>query len=319
MPWRKRTLALPASPRSVRRARRWVAEGLTEIGRPELVDSGRLGVSELVTNAILHAEPPITVKLRGTQEHPRIEVSDQSVLPPQPRTEGSTIDRDDPHTWTTGGRGLNLVASHSVAWGADIDQSGEGKVVWFEPAAEPRVAVTEGSVFDLDQALIDLDLPPAEPEDMLTVELIGFPVRLFIEFRLHFYELGRELRLLSVSNPGQYPLADEFTKVLLQVEHERRQVRGLDELARADALGLEEIDLHYVAPRSVTQTMTRLSALLEEVYATFPEDVLLAVQPAPDVEAVQSWYLGEFGRQGSGAEPTPWKNWSGSGRRQDVT
>ncbi|MGO4258271.1 ATP-binding protein [Marmoricola sp. RAF53] len=318
MSWSKQSLALPATPPSVRQAREWVARVLVEIGRPELADSARLAVSELVTNAILHADPPMTINVRGTREHPRIEVTDQSLVPPQPRTNRPEVDRDDELTWTTGGRGLDLVASHAVAWGADIDPQGEGKVVWFEPAAEPREAVA-AALFDLDQALAERDLPEAEPDDMVRIELIGFPVELFLQLRLHFGELGRELRLLALSDPDRYPMATEFTEVFLQVEHERRQVLGLDALARAAAAGVEAIDLHYVAPRTAPATMARIGELLEELYTTFPDDTLLAVRPNADLVALQRWYLGEFARQGAGEEPTPWTGPTRWSRRQEVS
>jgi len=47
----------------VQDARRWVADLCTKIGRPELSECAQLGVSELVTNALLHGEPPINVVL----------------------------------------------------------------------------------------------------------------------------------------------------------------------------------------------------------------------------------------------------------------
>ena len=57
-------LLLDPDPQSVRRARVWIGEELERLGRPDLVDSAELGISELVTNAILHADPPITVRLK---------------------------------------------------------------------------------------------------------------------------------------------------------------------------------------------------------------------------------------------------------------
>ncbi len=319
MSWSNRSLALPASPPSVRQAREWVAAVLAEIGRPELADSARLGVSELVTNALLHADPPMTINVRGTRAHPRIEVVDQSLVPPRPRTSRPPIDRDDELTWTTGGRGLDLVASHSVAWGADIDPLGAGKVVWFEPAPEAREEVSAAEVFDLDKELAERDLPADEPGAMVHLDLIGFPVELFAQLRLHFNELGRELRLLALGDPERYPLALQFTETFLQVEHERRQVRGLDALARAAAAGLETIDLHYVAPSTAPATMARLDRLLEEVYATFPDDSLLAVRPTADLVELQHWYLGEFARQAEGGAPIPWNGPTRWSRHQEVS
>ena len=130
----QKSLTLPATPRAVKLAREWVARVLTDIGRPELVDSAELGVSELVTNAMLHSTPPVAVRVRGTHDHPRIEVADRSLVPP--RLIGLSDDEED--LLSTFGRGLSLVALHSAAWGSDLDPDGHGKTVWFEPVVEPR-------------------------------------------------------------------------------------------------------------------------------------------------------------------------------------
>ena len=306
MAWSKQTLALAPSAPSVREAREWVGEVLTGIGRPELAESARLSVSELVTNALLHAYPPMSVHVRGTTDHPRVEVADQSLLPPQPRTRSEEIDPDDEMTWTTVGRGLDLVASYSVAWGADIDPRGAGKVVWFEPSPDLREEPAPGAVFHMDEAIAELG-GPVEPDDMRTLELLSFPVELFSHLRVHFNELGRELRLLSLTNPERYPLAAKFAETFLRVEHERRQVRGLDALERAMAAGIDTIDLRYEIPVSACTTMGEISELLDRIYDSFVDETLLVIRPAPELLALQHWYLGEFVRQGRGEAPTPWR------------
>lgn len=319
MPWNKRTLALPASPPSVRLARDWVTGVLVDIGRPELAQSARLAVSELVTNAILHADPPMTVHVRGTVEHPRIEVTDQSLVPPRQRHSAQVIDVDDEFSWSTVGRGLDLVASFALRWGADIDNRGSGKVVWFEPAAEPRESPVEGALFDLDEVIAARGEVSLEPTDRVVIRLNNMPVELFAHLRQHFNELGRELRLLALTDPDRYPLAVEFAEVYLQVEHERRHVDGLEELDEAMSSGTESVDLTYLAPPSAPATMARLSALLDEIYATFAEEALLAIRPTPVLHALQHWYLGEFTRQTGGQEPTPWKGPMRFARRQEVS
>ncbi len=306
MPWNKRTLALPASPPSVRLARDWVTGVLTDIGRDELTESARLAVSELVTNAILHAEPPMTVHVRGTVEHPRIEVSDQSMVPPPQRRSKAAADIDDEFSWSTVGRGLDLVACYARRWGADIDPRGRGKVVWFEPSAAPRDVPVDGDLFDLDEAIARRGTVPLDPAAMTTIELECMPVELFSHLRLHFTELGRELRLLAMSDAGRYPIAVEFAEAYLQAEQERRHVVGVDELDRAMSLALESVDLTYLVPPSSPATMTRISALLDEIYESFADESLLAVRPGPEVMALQRWYLGEFTRQSAGEEPRPW-------------
>jgi hypothetical protein len=288
-------------------ARDWVAGVLREIGRGELADSARLAVSELVTNAILHADPPMTVHVRGTTEHPRVEVSDQSLVPPQRRHSDLLVDLDDDFSWTTMGRGLDLVATHAVKWGAEISPNGLGKVVWFEPSAGPREDPAEGEVFTMDEALVGHAAEPADPESLVTVKLLGMPVELFTHLRLHFNEIGRELRLLAISDGDRYPLAVAFAETYLQVEYERRQVRGLEVLDRAIANGDDEVDLTYAAPPTAPTTMARLDDLLTEVYDRLTGKVLLSVRPPALLLDLKRWYLGEFRRQAAGEAPTRWR------------
>jgi hypothetical protein len=285
-------------------ARDWVSGVLAEIGRGELAESARLAVSELVTNAILHAEPPMTVHIRGTVDHPRIEVTDQSLVPPQRLESQLLVDVDDEHSWSTMGRGLDLVASYSTRWGADISPNGLGKVVWFEPSDGILEAPAEGEVFDMESVLAAREpLPLDEP---VTIVLHRMPVELFLHLRRHFNELGRELRLLALSEPDRYPLAVEFSDTYLQVEHERRHVAGLDALEQAMQDGIDSVDLTYAAPSTAPATMARLDTLLQDVYAELTGKVLLSVRPPLSLMDLQVWYLGEFARQARGEEPTRW-------------
>lgn len=302
MPWNKRTLAVPPVPPSVRVARRWVADVLQEVGRPELVDSARLGVSELVTNALLHADPPVTIRVRGTIDHPRVEVSDQSLDPPR---------RDQPTNGAeflaTFGRGLDLVASHSEKWGSDINVHGNGKTVWFEPAFEPRDPDrVPALLFSPDEAAAERPRG-APPQGLVNVRLLGMPPALFAQFRAHFYDLGREVRLLALNEPDQHPAADELAELFIEIERQRRQALGTDRLDEAMELGLETVDLDYQVLASAPKTMARAGALLEELYDTTDEHLLLTSRPRPEVLELQRWYLDQFSRQARGEPPTPWQ------------
>ena len=295
-------LQLAPDPRSVRTARVWVVDELEALGREDLQDAAALGVSELVTNAILHADPPITIRLGGTPAHPRVEVHDTSPVPPTVRN----MNRED-RMLATIGRGLGIVSMYSSTWGAEI--STRGKVVWFEPAVEPTfeedVAAT-GEVFDLSD-LVDQRLAAvSDPAETLTVKLLGMPVHVFDHYRLWYEELRRELRLLALNHGDDYPLAHELSEVTIQVEAERRQAVGIDRLNAAVVEGLDRVDLEYVVPRSAQQTMTRLMELLERVDVFCREQRLLTLAPTEQQLALRRWYLGEFGRQASGQEPLPW-------------
>ncbi|UUN31563.1 ATP-binding protein [Streptomyces sp. FIT100] len=85
-------------------------------------------VSELVTNACLHTEGPQELVLHCTPERLRIEVSDDSPVPPRPRPHA------DPAL--PGGHGLVVLARLARAWGSV--PRGTGKTVWAEIAA-PRL------------------------------------------------------------------------------------------------------------------------------------------------------------------------------------
>jgi anti-sigma regulatory factor (Ser/Thr protein kinase) len=88
------------------------------------LDDLLLCLSEVVTNAVLHAGPPIQVK-GGVLESKkiRVEVSDGS--------KASPVQRHPAHSSPTG-RGLHLLDSLTSDWGVDI--TSVGKTVWFEIA-----------------------------------------------------------------------------------------------------------------------------------------------------------------------------------------
>ncbi|MFE2041441.1 ATP-binding protein [Streptomyces sp. NPDC059477] len=116
----------PADPGAVRTARARVREQLNGWSLESLSDIAALLVSELVTNALRHADGPVGLRLRrrpGAPEVLLVEVSDP--LPDLP-TERAPEPEDE------SGRGLLLVASSAHRWGTRPDDS--GKTVWFELA-----------------------------------------------------------------------------------------------------------------------------------------------------------------------------------------
>lgn len=83
----------------------------------ELRQRATLVLSELATNAVLHAGSPFVVRVWSTGESVRLEVEDSS-----PRLPMIT------HESTMSGRGLSIVEALSRSWGAE--RRGTGKVVW---------------------------------------------------------------------------------------------------------------------------------------------------------------------------------------------
>jgi PAS domain S-box-containing protein len=109
---------VPAEPAAVADTRARAARQVATWGLEELAFTTELLVSELVTNAIRHARPPIQVRMiLGTGLD--CEVSDASVTAPHHRR----ADRYD-----EGGRGLMLVARLATRWGTRYTRA--GKTIW---------------------------------------------------------------------------------------------------------------------------------------------------------------------------------------------
>lgn len=121
-------LDLPPTTDSVPVARRFVRARLVD--GPTDVDTATLLVSEVVTNAILHARTTVTLTVEVADQLVRIAVRDGS--PVQPR-----IHSFSPTSAT--GRGLRLLDLLARRWGVYADPATGGKVVWFE-LGEPSLA-----------------------------------------------------------------------------------------------------------------------------------------------------------------------------------
>lgn len=113
---------LPKDLLSVRESRRFLRETLAQWALPEAEDSAQLVVSELVTNAITHAESACRLRLSRTTGGLRVEVVDGGTGTPDPQPPSAT---------GLHGRGMHIVAALAVAWGTELLDTG-GKVVWAE-------------------------------------------------------------------------------------------------------------------------------------------------------------------------------------------
>ena len=102
------------------RARKFAVEYSASIGSDDTTDLLELLVSELVTNAILHAGTDFKLRVTYDDGLLRVEVCDTSAAKARPRHYG---------TGSTTGRGLALIEALATEWGVDTDV--HGKSVWF--------------------------------------------------------------------------------------------------------------------------------------------------------------------------------------------
>lgn len=108
-------LALDATPRSVPLARRWLRDMLGPHPVYD-VEVACLLLSELTTNALLHARTGMVLRAFDDGTALRVEVQDGGCAPAV---------ADDP------GRGLAIVALLAAECGADPGPDGAGRTAWF--------------------------------------------------------------------------------------------------------------------------------------------------------------------------------------------
>lgn len=111
---------LPPHPASVGKARRYVAHELAALGVPDPDAGAELVVSELVTNAVVHARTDIVLRVVETEDGTRVDVADGSTVVP-----GLRLARPD----ASRGHGLTLVEHFARRWG--VERTPTGKIVWF--------------------------------------------------------------------------------------------------------------------------------------------------------------------------------------------
>jgi anti-sigma regulatory factor (Ser/Thr protein kinase) len=127
------TLELAPTVRAPRLARAFVADTLAAWAvDAEDGEAVELVVSELVTNALLHApdSPTITLRLAMTGVAVRVMVSDRHP---------GELNRTDLDRWSEGGRGVGIVEALSNRWGTEPNGS-DGKTVWCELSAHPATS-----------------------------------------------------------------------------------------------------------------------------------------------------------------------------------
>ncbi|MFJ9583117.1 ATP-binding protein [Streptomyces acidicola] len=118
-----RSVEYDPCPSAAGRARAEVRRQLESWGLTEQSETAELLVSELVTNALLHARSRLRLTLSAAHGVLRCEVSDADGR--RPRVHRATETSED-------GRGMFLVDTLARRWGCH--QDGPGKTVWFELA-----------------------------------------------------------------------------------------------------------------------------------------------------------------------------------------
>lgn len=280
------TRAFLPEPRSVPAARRFVRELVLAAGLEDWVGDAQLAVSELCTNAVLHAHTPFEVTVQVCPEGVYVQVWDDDPVLPARRVSGAS---------STTGRGLELLAA--VATASGVQAVGPNKVVWFSlGTVGPETA--EQVLLDRwrDQPAEGSDEPAAPAR---AVVLRGMPVSLWLSAREHHNTLMREFSLHQQAvqaSPGRVPpdlvAADRARSLVLAA------LRAAGEGPSVD------LQLH-VRPQQAAW-FTALRDVLDRAERLALDGDLLAPPGPPEIVSVRHWACGQVLAQLHGAAPTAW-------------
>lgn len=116
-------MALPYDATAPAVARTFVVEHGSQLSS-DVISDAELLVSELVTNALRHGHPDISVQMSTNPPCVGVAVRDgggtEAIVPRSPAPA------------ETSGRGLMIVDAVASSWGVTAEQPPPGKTVWFE-------------------------------------------------------------------------------------------------------------------------------------------------------------------------------------------
>ena len=295
-------LTLAGNGDALSHARQFTGEALADL--PDgVVNDAELIVSELVTNALLHAAPPVLLRLRTRRQGARIEVHDHGSRPPV-----HIRDAGDAMT----GRGLALVAALSHSWGAEQETDG-GKVVWAEVSSEPsNTSAMLSPALDLDRVLASWQATPSA-DRLYTVELGDVPTNLLLDAKSHVDNLVREFVLAasgedrtsrSANQPGLGALVQA---VVHDFAAARSQIKEQALVSAAHGASVTHLTLHL--PGSAAEAGRRYLDALDEADRYARAERLLTLEAPAVHKEFRRWYvealISQLRSAVSGGEPTP--------------
>ncbi|WP_309646935.1 SpoIIE family protein phosphatase [Nocardioides sp.] len=286
---------LPPDGASVGLARRLVRSLLRETSMETATDDAELVVSELVTNALVHAGGEIHLTLALDGSGLRVEVADDSAHPPV---------RRDYSTSSGTGRGLHLIESLVTRW--STFRLGRGKVVWVE-MEDPRGLPFAG-------ARAPFPVPEPAAEDVALVELRNVPLLMHAAWQEHASALLREYLLVQLDDDPTILERHAQASDAMNLLHEQVPVPDLG--ADPDAVMSSALEPHVsiasmtlrVPGRSVAHFAV-LDELVRDALQLAASLQLLVPPTQPEVRAMSHWLCREVVQQsGTGRAPQAWSS-----------
>jgi hypothetical protein len=263
------------------RASRRVVRGCLHGCGEELQQDAELVATEMITNALLHAGPPIHLRVTTVGRGARVEVGDASrALPVRPLRTVSGMT----------GRGLALLDALTESWGTDLVPNG-GKVVWAQlgtslgqPPARPELSSDELLAQWADDQL-------SEPR--YTVRLGVVATDLLLAAKEHIDSVVRELTLATNNSAAKDVLTTEQLSlteaVLRDFAEPRTQIK--QQAVAAAQRGDVVTDLQLHLPLKVADVADRYLEALGEVDRYARAARMLTMAPTRSHRIFRDWYV----------------------------
>lgn len=303
---------LPAHPDSVGEARRLLRALLEKAADPELIETVELVVSEVVTNAVLHAGTEVDLVVIADELTVRVEVTDGSPQLPSSRSQVGLAHTGLANT----GRGLHLLEVLAHRWGVIVEPP--GKTVWFELSTAPRSCFgsrdiqAPGASRASAPTPSDLD-PSGGAADRVLVVLLGVPLLLHSAWQLHAESLLREYLLTCLTEPNnttalEIHAAAHHALALLR-EHAPDPDFGLEPAAviasSTDPLA-SAADVTVPVPSGSVHRFDVLEETLDAAATAAEAGQLLTVPEQPELRQLRQWLCGQVREQAAGRSASAW-------------
>jgi len=304
----ERSLTFPPDSSSPAAARRMLGAVLEDCGRADWRDDAELALTELTTNALLHAHTEMTVRISCDEQLLHVEVEDKSPAVPVARDYGREAST---------GRGLALVAAITHEHG--MTRTDTGKIVWFA-----LNALTE-ETFETDiDALLDawrdddLPAPPWPTPPGRSVTLAGFPPTLWLAAAEMHDALLRELALFRTGrdrNTSDLAAADQArfavrSALVAALARQGTRAQARSPLPPGHPARLQDVplvlDLEIPVGTEAPEQFAALQDVLDEANRLAVDGQLLTQPALPEVIAVRDWAAEQVISALSGQAPMPW-------------
>jgi hypothetical protein len=281
---------LPPVATSAGEARRLLRDALTEAETDDSLESAQIAISEIVTNALVHAGTPMRLRVLVTRGGVRVELSDGSPHLPHQRDYASNA---------ITGRGLHVISEIVDRWGAY--PIGDGKVVWFE-------------ICDADADPPASPVPAADDPTVVAaveVQLLNMPLLMHAAWQEHAAALLRELLLVRLDEDAMvlehHAAASDALSVLfeqvpapdLQDDPAAIMASAIDPLVSVDRL-------HLTVPQPSAGHFDVLDEMLEEAVLLAERGELLSPPTQPEIQAMRRWLCEQVREQARGGRPLAW-------------